>query len=57
MTHLPYIIASYALFVVVAVVLAVSASLRLGRATRRLRAVDPRAGMRDEMKATGGAET
>jgi hypothetical protein len=63
MTHLPYIIASYALFVVVAVVLAVSTSLRLASATRRLRAVDPRAearaGMRDAMKAgstTGEAE-
>jgi HAMP domain-containing protein len=51
MTHLPYIIASYAAFAVVAVVLAVGASLRLGRATRRLRAVDPRAEMRAEMRA------
>ncbi len=60
MTHLPYIIASYTLFVVVAVVLAVNASLRLSSAARRLRAVDPRAGMRDDMKAggkTGEAET
>ena len=50
MTHLPYIIASYALFVVVAVALAVSASVRLARDTRRLRAVDPRAEMRADMK-------
>jgi uncharacterized protein with von Willebrand factor type A (vWA) domain len=53
MTHLPYILASYGLFVVVALVLAVTASLRLGRATRRLRAVDPRAEMRADVKAGG----
>jgi hypothetical protein len=47
MTHLPYIIASYGLFVVFALALAVNASLRLGRATRRLRAVDPRAETRE----------
>jgi hypothetical protein len=51
MTHLPYIVASYALFVVVALALAITASLRLSRATRRLRAVDPRAGMKAGMKA------
>jgi hypothetical protein len=53
MTHLPYIIASYVAFAVVAVVLALSASLRLGRATRRLRAVDPRAAVSPEQKAGG----
>ena len=53
MTHLHYIIASYGLFAVVAVVLALSASLRLGRATRRLRAVDPRAEQRAEQRAGG----
>jgi hypothetical protein len=47
MTHLPYILASYVLFAAVAVVLAVGAGARLQSATKRLRAVDPRAERRD----------
>ena len=47
MTHLPYILASYVLFAVVAVVLAVGAGARLRSATKRLRAVDPRAERRN----------
>jgi hypothetical protein len=43
MTHLPYIAASYALAVVVAVIYGVDAWTRLGRARRRLAAIDPRA--------------
>ncbi len=46
MTHLPYVLASYAVFAVVAVVLAVGAGARLRSATKRLRAVDPRASER-----------
>ncbi len=46
MTHLPYIMASYALFAIVAVALSLNASLRLSGTTRRLRAVDPRADTR-----------
>jgi len=43
MTHLPYILAAYAVFAVIAVVLVVGAQFRLRRASKRLRAVDPRA--------------
>jgi hypothetical protein len=43
MTHLPYVVASYSLFVLLALGLVVSTSLRLRLATRRLRAIDPRA--------------
>ncbi len=43
MTHLPYVVASYMLFVLVALGLAVSTSLRLRLTSRRLRAIDPRA--------------
>ena len=43
MTHLPYILASYGLFALVALGLVVSTSLRLTQATKRLRVVDPRA--------------
>jgi Heme exporter protein D (CcmD) len=43
MNHLPYIVASYALFVLLALGLVASTSLRLRLATRRLRAIDPRA--------------
>ena len=43
MTHLPYIVASYALAVVIPLWFGVAAQLRLGRARRRLAAVDPRA--------------
>jgi hypothetical protein len=42
MTHLPYILASYGIFVVAAVAVAIMASLRLGSTTRRLRALDNR---------------
>jgi hypothetical protein len=41
-THLTYIIAAYALFVVIAGGFAVAAWERLGRARRRLAAIDPR---------------
>ena len=47
MTHLPYILASYVLFAVVVAVLAVGAEARLQSATKRLRAVDPRAERRN----------
>jgi hypothetical protein len=43
MTHLPYIVAAYGLAVVVGGWFAVDAWLRMGRAGRRLAAVDPRA--------------
>ena len=43
MTHLPYVVASYSLFVLLALGLVVSTSLRLRLATRRLRGIDPRA--------------
>jgi hypothetical protein len=42
MTHLPFIAASYALAVIVPGWLAVSAWSRLGRARKRLAALDPR---------------
>ena len=48
MTELPYIIASYVLFAFLAVVLAVTTSLRLGRARARLKALDRRADPRRE---------
>jgi hypothetical protein len=43
MTDLPYIFASYALFAVVVIVLAVAASLRLASARKRLAVLDQRA--------------
>ena len=43
MTHLPYIAASYGLFLATVVIYATTAARRLTQATRRLRAVDPRA--------------
>ena len=43
MTHLPYIMAAYALTVLVGTVFAVDAWARMGRARRRLAAIDPRA--------------
>lgn len=43
MDHLTYIIAAYGLTVLVAGGFAVDAWLRMGRARRRLNAVDPRA--------------
>ena len=42
MTHLGYIVAAYALAVMVAGWLSVDAWVRLGRARRRLAAIDPR---------------
>ena len=44
MTHLPYIAASYGLFIAAAATYTLTASRRLAQATRRLRAIDPRAG-------------
>lgn len=46
MTHLPYIVASYALGVLVPGAYTLAAALRLRRARRRLAAVDPRQGAR-----------
>jgi Heme exporter protein D (CcmD) len=43
MTHLPYVVASYTLFALLALGLVASTSLRLRQAARRLRAIDPRA--------------
>jgi heme exporter protein D len=43
MTHLPYIVASYGLTVVVSVFYSVSAFIRMRRAGARLEALDPRA--------------
>jgi hypothetical protein len=42
MNHLPFIAGSYALAVIVPAWLAVSAWARLGRARKRLAALDPR---------------
>jgi hypothetical protein len=42
MTHLPFIVASYALTVLVAAVYAIDAWTRMNRARRRLAAIDPR---------------
>ena len=42
MTHLPYIAAAYGLALVVGAGFAVDAWLRVGRARRRLEAIDPR---------------
>jgi hypothetical protein len=42
MTHLPYIAASYGLALLLGVGFAVDAWLRVGRARRRLDAIDPR---------------
>ncbi len=44
MTHLPFIVATYALGLAVPTVFAVSAWRRLTQARRRLAVVDPRAG-------------
>ena len=43
MTHLTYIIAAYGLAALVGGVFSVDAWLRMGRAQRRLAAIDPRA--------------
>ncbi len=42
MTHLPYIAAAYGLAVLLGVGFAVDAWLRVGRARRKLDAIDPR---------------
>ena len=42
MTHLPYIVAAYALGVVIPGTFAIAALLRMRTARRRLAAVDPR---------------
>ncbi len=42
MTHLPFIVAAYALGIGIPLVLGMLAWQRLGRARRRLAAVDPR---------------
>jgi len=44
MTDLPFIMLSYAAFTIAVLALAIFTSLRLGRAKKRLNAVDPRAG-------------
>ncbi len=46
MTHLPFIAAAYALGVGIPVSFAVAAWTRMSAATRRLAAIDPRAGRR-----------
>lgn len=46
MSYLPYIAASYTLGVVIPLAFSLSAVLRVGRARRRLAAIDPRAGRR-----------
>ncbi len=43
MTHLPFIVASYALTVLVGVAYSLDAWMRMRRARRRLAAIDPRA--------------
>ena len=42
MTHLPYIVAAYGIAILVAVGFSVDAWRRMGRARRRLAAIDPR---------------
>ena len=44
MTHLPFIAASYGLAAVLVAAYSVGAALRLRRAGRRLKALDPRSG-------------
>jgi hypothetical protein len=41
-THLPFIVAAYALGVLIPAALAIDVYLRLGSARRRLAAIDPR---------------
>jgi len=55
MNHLPYILASYSAFAVVAAWLAVGAARRLQRAAARLLTVDPRAGKQSREAATEAA--
>jgi hypothetical protein len=42
MTHLPYILGAYGIAALVSVWFSVDAWLRMGRARRRLAAIDPR---------------
>jgi uncharacterized integral membrane protein len=42
MTHLPFIVASYGIFLAVALLMAVTGMMRLRTATRRLDALDRR---------------
>ncbi len=42
MTHLPYIVGAYGIFLVVALALGFGSAARLSRATSRLRALDRR---------------
>jgi heme exporter protein D len=42
MTHLPYIVAAYGIAILVAVGFSADAWRRMGRARRRLAAIDPR---------------
>jgi uncharacterized integral membrane protein len=42
MTHLPFIVASYGIFVAVALIMAIDGGMRLRSATRRLDALDRR---------------
>ena len=42
MTHLPYVLSCYALWILVPVVFGVAAFLRMRAADRRLAAIDPR---------------
>lgn len=53
MTHLPYIVASYGLTVVVVVWLGLDAWRRTARARKRLAAIDPRAQMGAQTGAQG----
>jgi hypothetical protein len=53
-THLPFILGSYGLALVLGVGFAVDAWLRVGRARRRLAAIDPR--QQRERHRDGGRE-
>jgi hypothetical protein len=44
MTHLPFIVASYAIALLIPAWFGVTTQLRLAKARKRLAAVDPRAG-------------
>ncbi|MDA8049398.1 MAG: hypothetical protein M0002_05220 [Rhodospirillales bacterium] len=46
MNPLPFIVASYAIAIIVPATLAIAALTRMRRAERRLRAIDPRAARR-----------
>ena len=51
MTHLPYVVACYAMALALVVGLAAGARMRLRGARRRLAAIDPRAGSSTEETA------